>query len=200
MESSELRNPTQKRAIEKKQKILEYGFKLICKQGYYNTDAVQIAKYAGVSTGTVYQYFTDKRDIFMQGLSLYAEDIMFPIHLMKQTNFKKEDLPNELRTMIALFIKSHKVSEAAHEEIIALQHTDKEVSQIFKEHELRATETLVEILQTNHIVVTNIDEKAHLILSWIEDLCHEIIYHKHKNMNYDIMTDLVIDSILHLLK
>lgn len=83
MESSELRNPTQKRAIEKKQKILEYGFKLICEQGYYNTDAVQIAKYAGVSTGTVYQYFTDKHDIFMQGLSLYAEDIMFPIHLMK---------------------------------------------------------------------------------------------------------------------
>lgn len=102
--------------------------------------------------------------------------------------------------MIALFIKSHKVSESAHEEIVALQHTDKEVAQIFKEHELRATETLVEILQTHYIVVSNIYEKAHLILSWIEDLCHEVIYHKHEHMDYDIMTDIVIDSILHLLK
>ncbi len=199
MESTELRNPTQKRAIEKKEKILKYGFKLICEKGLHNTDAVQIAKYAGVSTGTVYQYFKDKKDIFLQGLKIYAEDLMFPINKIKGKKIDKNNLKVELKNIIDIFVKSHRISESAHEEVIALQHTDKEVSEIFKNLELKSTETLIEILEENNIVVDNINEKCHLILTWIDQLCHEIIYHKHENMNYEIMTNLVIEAIIGLL-
>ena len=38
--------PTQKRSIEKKEKIIEKGFELMCKNGYYNTNTNDIAKYA----------------------------------------------------------------------------------------------------------------------------------------------------------
>ena len=58
-----VREPIQKRSIEKKEKIIEYGFELICDKGYYNTNTAEIAKAAGVSTGIVYQYFNDKHDI-----------------------------------------------------------------------------------------------------------------------------------------
>ena len=64
----EVRNPIQKRSIEKKEKIIEAGFELICEKGYYNTNTVEIAKKAGVSTGIVYQYFNDKHDIFIEAL------------------------------------------------------------------------------------------------------------------------------------
>lgn len=198
MDSSELRTPTQKRAIEKKNKIIKYGFELICKNGFYNTDSVQIAKYAGVSTGTVYQYFKDKRDIFLQGLKIYAEDLMFPINKIKKLD--KENLPTELKAIIDQCVKTHKISESAHEEIVAMQHTDKEVGAIFKEQELHATENLVQVFRDNNIVIDNIYERTHLILKLIDDLCHEIAFHKHKDMNYDKMTDLVIASIMHLLE
>ena len=151
MEISDLRNPTQKRAIEKRHKILEYGFKLICEKGLYNTDATQIAKYAGVSTGTVYQYFTDKKDIFIQGLKKYSETLMFPINKLKDKKLNKDNLSESFRNIIQLSIDSHKISESAHEEIIALQHTDKDVRKIFKEHEIKATETLVNLLEENNI-------------------------------------------------
>ena len=36
MKTNEIREPIQKRSIEKKEKIIEAGFKLICKKGYYN--------------------------------------------------------------------------------------------------------------------------------------------------------------------
>ena len=200
MESSELRTPTQKRAVEKKEKIIKYGFELICKNGFYNTDSAQIAKYAGVSTGTVYQYFTDKKDVFLQGLKIYAENLMFPINGIKDKKIDKENLPNELRNIIESSVKTHKISQSAHEEIIAMQHTDTEVGKIFKEQELQATENLVHFLKENNIIVDNIYERAHLILKWIDDLCHEIAFHKHKDMDYDKMTDLVIQSIINLLK
>ena len=41
---SEIRIPTQKRSIEKRNKIIEKGFELICEKGYYNTNTAEIAK------------------------------------------------------------------------------------------------------------------------------------------------------------
>ena len=59
MSTAEIREPIQKRSIEKKEKIIKSGFELICKDGYHNTDTSKIAKKAGVSTGIIYQYFKD---------------------------------------------------------------------------------------------------------------------------------------------
>ena len=55
MKNDEIRKPIQKRSIEKKEKIIKSGFELICKKGFYNTNTAEIAKYAGVSTGIIYQ-------------------------------------------------------------------------------------------------------------------------------------------------
>ena len=49
MSSNEIREPIQKRSIEKKEKIIEAGFELICKKGYYNTNTAEIAKSAAQS-------------------------------------------------------------------------------------------------------------------------------------------------------
>mgnify|MGYP002970216084 CR=1 FL=1 len=46
MNEYEIRKPIQKRSIEKKEKIIQSGFELICKKGYYNTNTAEIAKAA----------------------------------------------------------------------------------------------------------------------------------------------------------
>ena len=38
------------------------------------------------------------------------------------------------------------------------------------------------------------------MMGLIDNLCHEVIYHKRSEMNYDIMTDLVIETIKNLFK
>lgn len=200
MGNLEIREPIQKRSIEKKEKIIKYGFNLICEKGYHNTNTAEIAKAAGVSTGIVYQYFNDKRDIFLQGIEQYAKTLMFPINNIKNKKINKENLHDEFKNLINLCLKNHKISETAHEEIWALQHSDKAVAEIFNNYEIETTNNLVEILQANNINPENINEKAHLIVSIIDNLCHELVYHKHENMNYDAMTDIVINTIIYLLK
>ena len=74
-----IREPIKKTSIEKKKRIIEKGFELMCNKGYHNVSCVDIAKYAGVSTGLIYQYFTDKKDIFLEGVKDYSNKIMFPI-------------------------------------------------------------------------------------------------------------------------
>lgn len=200
MGNQEIREPIQKRSIEKKQNIIKYGFELICEKGYHNTNTAEIAKAAGVSTGIIYQYFNDKRDIFLQGIEQYSKSLLFPINEVLSKNTKNFDLETEFNNVIKTLIKNHKLSEAAHEEIYALQHSDPEVAQIFFNQEIEATNKLIEVLESNNIKTDNINEKAHLIISMIDNLCHEIVYHKHKNMNYDAMKSIVIKSIITLLK
>lgn len=67
MENVKTREPQQKRSIEKKNRIIETGFRLMCENGYQKTTTADIAKAAGVSTGIIYSYFKDKRDIFICG-------------------------------------------------------------------------------------------------------------------------------------
>lgn len=94
---TEIREPIQKRSIEKKEKIIKAGFDLICENGYYNIDTSKIAKSAGVSTGIVYQYFKDKHDIFIAGLEKYADNIFYPMLNLPVQSFNKKTYLKFLR-------------------------------------------------------------------------------------------------------
>ena len=195
-----IREPKQQRAIEKKEKIIEAGFNLICKNGYYNTNTAEIAKIAGVSTGIVYQYFKDKYDILIEGLEKYGDNIFFPMLKTKDITFDKKDFNKLLRQMIKYYIYNHKMSNTAHEEIMSMVHSDKRVAEYYYKRELEMTNSLKNILINNNFKNDNLYEKVHIMIGLIDNLCHEITYHKHDNMNYNTMTDLVIDNVRNLFK
>ena len=200
MSSNDIREPIQKRSIEKKEKIIKTGFELICKNGYYNTNTQEIAKKAGVSTGIIYQYFKDKHDIFIAGLQKYADKIFYQMLNIEVKTFRQQDFPTILRNMIEQYSKEHKLSESAHQEIMAMTHLDKDVSHYFYQREMDMTIEISYLLQSNGYLCDNLIEKVHIMIGMIDNLCHEIVYHKHDNINYNTMTDLVIESIIKILK
>ncbi len=198
---SEIRIPTQKRSIEKRNKIIKMGFELMCENGYYKTNTNDIAKYAGVSTGIIYQYFNDKKEIFIEGIKSYSDNIMFPIlEVLKKKEFDVNCLEVILEEMLQIFIKEHTLSKKAHEEMIALSHQDEEIAKIFHDKELETTKKIVETLKNFGINSPNLLEKVHIIIGIVENYCHEVVYHKHSCMNYDIMKQEVIKMIITLLK
>lgn len=190
-----IREPKQKRAIEKKEKIIDAGFELICENGYYNTNTAEIAKKAGVSTGIVYQYFKDKYSIFMAGLEKNGEDIFFPMLKLDSKKIDKNNFEITMKEMIQKYIKNHKMSKTAHEEITSMIHSNPDVAKYFYKRELLMTETLTNLFIESNFKNENLKEKVHVMIGLIDNLCHEIIYHKHDGMDYDAMTDIVIKSI-----
>lgn len=204
MRKEHIRQPVQKRSIEKKEKIIESGFNLICEKGYHNTNTAEIAKKANVSTGIVYQYFKDKHDILIEGMKLYSSSIFYPMlytsGLDSKTDITIDNLPSLLEDMINKFIKNHKISKIAHEEINAMTHSDPEVADIYHDTEMRITNKLTNILLNNGFNEENIKEKVHMSVNMIDNLCHEIVYHKHKELDYDKMIQVVINNITYMLK
>ncbi|WP_242949545.1 TetR/AcrR family transcriptional regulator [Clostridium pasteurianum] len=73
--SKGIRIPVQKRSIEKRKKIIDTATKIFNDKGYLNTTTAEIAKEAGLATGSVYAYFKDKKDIFVEVLKLYSNSI-----------------------------------------------------------------------------------------------------------------------------
>lgn len=199
MSKSNIREPIQKRSIEKKEKIIEAGFELICEKGYHNTNTAEIAKAAGVSTGIVYQYFNDKHDILIAGLEKNANKIFFPMLTALEKSFNISNLETVLDKTIKSFIKDHKLSQTAHEEIMAMTHSDNEIAKIFYKIELEKTDNITNSLINNGICAENLREKVHIIVNLIDDLCHEVVYHKHGSMDYNAMTKITVNLIISLL-
>ena len=194
-----IREPVKESAIIKKERIIEKGFELMCEKGYHNVNCVDIAKYAGVSTGIIYQYFNDKRDIFIAGIKSYFNSIMFPMLDEFGENICISNLEELLNKTINNFVEAHKISYRAHEELMSMSHVDSDIHQIFSESELAITDKVVSIFKKNGFIVPDMYEKFHIIVGLVDKFCHEVVYHAHDNMNYDVMKREIIDIIMYLL-
>ena len=198
---SEIRIPTQKRSIEKRNKIIEKGFELMCNNGYYNTTTSDIAKYANVSTGIIYQYFNDKKEIFLEGVKCYTDKIMFPtISLIDENKKLPNNLASFFKEIITINKKQHTSTKKAHQELTSMEHLDDDVEKIFKEKELILTDKLYNLFLNNGYGKENLKEKIHIIVNLIDSLAHEEAYHKHPNFDYDKMEEIVIKMIIDTLK
>ena len=98
---STVRKPQQERSIEKKNKIIEAGYQLFSEVGYYGTNTAEIAKRAGVSTGIVYGYFQDKRDILICVLEIYINKVFAPYFKL----FDKINFPVDFKAIISKIIE-----------------------------------------------------------------------------------------------
>lgn len=197
---SEVREPIKKTSIAKKERIIKKGFELMCNKGYHNVSCVDIAKYANVSTGIIYQYFIDKRDIFIEGTKDYADKIMFPmLGIIDNKDVDKKNIREVFVKMIDSYIKTHTIKKEPHEELMAMSCLDKDIANIFNDREMLLTMKVSSILIKGGFNDKNIEEKVHLLIGIIDNYCHEVVYHKHKDLNYDVMKDELLDIIVNFL-
>lgn len=196
----EIRVPIKKTSIEKKNRIIKKGFELMCEKGYYNVTCVDIAKYSDVSTGIIYQYFNDKRDIFLEGVKDYATQIMFPMNnILLKEKINKDNINEILSAMIDNFIKTHTMKKQAHEELMAMSHLDQDVANIFNENEINMTNNIYLLLKNSGFNDNNLKEKIHIIIGIIDNYCHEVVYHKHNDLDYNEMKSEIIKTITMLI-
>lgn len=191
----QVRLPRQERAIEKKNKIINAGYELFSEVGYYGTNTAEIAKRAGVSTGIVYGYFSDKRDIMICVLEIYLDKVVAP--LLKFFDKLKAPLNLEeiVPTVINEVIKIHKHNNKIHEALHSLSGSDEAVNAKFIELEDNLTLKISQALINLGLASENIHEKVHFAMGILQDFAHEYVYDKHEYIDYFVMREMVCSMI-----
>lgn len=195
---NDVRQPRQERSIEKKNKIIEAGYELFSEVGYYGTNTAEIAKRAGVSTGIVYGYFQDKRDILISVLGIYVNKVFAPFFKM----FDNFTMPIDFKTLITKIvdqtIKTHKKNRKIHAVLHSLASSDEAVNAEFINLEDQITIKIAQKLDEFNLQIENVLEKVHYAMDVIQTFSHEYVFDKHEYLDYIVMKDIVVDSLVKL--
>ena len=195
---SEVRAPVQRRAIEKKQRIIEAGFKLFCEQGFHSTNTAEIAREAGVSTGIVYSYFANKKAIFLETIRLYSDLILAPMFQFIAALQPPLEMERIVASLLDTFVASHSMAKDAHEEMMAMSHADADVAKLFHDFDLQTAQTIAETLVGFGFRQDHLLERVHVARGLMEHHCHEVVYTRHDAMDYAAMRGIVIAQVVAL--
>ncbi len=193
-----VREPRQERSIEKKKRIVDAGYELFSEVGYYGTNTAEIAKRAGVSTGIVYGYFKDKKDILICVLEIYLNEVYEPISAMLDKLTSPVDYEKVIPHVLEATIKTHKKKYKIHEALHSLAGSDSEVNAEFIALEDKLTTRIYERLAALGENTENLKEKIHFAMGTIQDYCHEYVFDKHEYIDYSVLEKMVVTAITHL--
>lgn len=199
MSANEIRIPKQKRSIEKKDAIIKASYGLFCEKGYYKTNTAEIAKEAGVSTGIVYSYFHDKKDILIEVVKLYIFQLEEQFKIILDQIAEREKLAFVIGEFIDLSIASHKMNRDAHNEFLALALLNNDIQDLFNGFEYQMLEKLYKILIEVGYSEEFLIEKLRISYGIIEQLCHDYIQGKTSDGELNKMKLLAVPMIMNLL-
>ncbi|MCQ2409693.1 MAG: TetR/AcrR family transcriptional regulator [Clostridia bacterium] len=195
----EVRQPKQERSIKKKNEIVKAGFELFSEVGYYSTNTAEIAKRAGVSTGIVYGYFKDKRDILLDVLDIYIKSAFNPV-LDIFNSFPDKVDSSFMSRIVDAAILSHEKNANIHEALHSMSHSDEAINNKFMTLEDEITLTIADKLSTIGVNKENLTEKVHFAMDIVQSFAHEYVYDHHEYIDYEQMRKIVESTLTDLFK
>lgn len=169
------RTPRQERGKKTREKILNAARIVFSKKGYYGTDSNEIAAEAGVSTGSFYAYFNDKKHIFIETLKAYNSEVLQKaFHDFE--NIKTRNSKDLIQHLLQRLMLAHDFSPKFHKEIISMMHIDSEVFAIQSAEENKIVQFIESLMIRNKesIKITNIRAAAFLVYKTGESIIHSI--------------------------
>ena len=103
VQAAKRRNPNQARSRDKLELIYEASIRILNKQGLEGLTTNRIAEVAGISIGTLYQYFSNKQEILV---ALGQREVDATIARITELFFQPSDEPDKLRLLVRAFLNA----------------------------------------------------------------------------------------------
>ena len=169
-----IRKPQQKRSITTKNRLESAAKKLFSIKGFHGTNARDIAEEAGVSVGSFYSYYEDKKAIFMEIFRKYSEERMLEIirNIPKDSIKEKQGVYQIIRAIL----DANELSPEFHREVLALRYTDPEIEDLYQRIHAQSIAIFVEHLRSkeNKLRVKDIEAAAIVVCNASEEVLHSI--------------------------
>ena len=193
--------PQQGRSRETVDALLEATAQLLVRDGYDKASTNKIALKAGVSIGSLYQYFPSKEALVAELLERHYDE-MSRICREAMDQFRSDPLPSLIRETVKAMVAVHAVNPKLH---AVLQEQVPRVGKLMKLDLLHAeTEANVRTLLTSRqdeLRVKNIDLAAFMVVEAVDSLLHASLEPRKEQWNVDVMVQEITDLLLaYLLK
>jgi TetR/AcrR family fatty acid metabolism transcriptional regulator len=84
---------------DKPQQIIDAAIRVFARHGYYNSRVSDIAREAGMASGTIYLYFKTKDDILV---TMFREKMARWVEFLRAAIAERPDVPAKIRRLVAL--------------------------------------------------------------------------------------------------
>lgn len=143
--------PKQARSKQTKEKIVQAAIKLFQERGYEKTTSNDIAAEAGVSVGSFYVYFTDKRQLLLTIFDRLADELYKNIFDgLKPEHLFDTDLRHRIRVAVANTIADKQKHSGLHRVISELLLKDVDFAGRHKSVIARSIAKLHELISLAH--------------------------------------------------
>lgn len=200
MEGKNIRIPKQKRSIEKKEKIIEAADRVFNRKGFFGSTTDNIACEAGFSVGSVYSYFTDKKDILLAccekfGQSL-TDDICDEINHLTDTG----DIQDTIRRALEILQKSHTTqSHLYHDEVMSLKFRDEDIRNYFIHIQKTLMGAIITATGAKGYYFTHPEEQTFLLFQMLDGIEDELAFHENPKIDHDILIQQCVRLIASML-
>lgn len=189
------RMPRQDRGINTKEQVMIAAEKLFIEQGYHETTSKQIARHAGVSTGTFYSYFYDKKDVFIAVVWKHIQQT-FTAMSEKIDSWDRSHDPREIVSLLIALTVEH-LSPGLFREVTILKYHDPDIADLHEKTTKMATKVFLSLAQTfrNQLRITDLEAGIEVMILAIIDIVHITTIFKQRIQSERIineLTDMVI--------
>ena len=190
-----VRVPQQQRSIETRSSILAAARALFSEKGFHGTNSKEIAARAGVSIGSFYSYFKDKKVLFMEVFKAYEHERVMQI-LRGQHDPRSLDAPGArhaiVRSIITSILATHDMSPAFKREAMAMCYADPDVEGFHSEIESQIYAQTVEFFRQfkDRLRVEDLEAAAVVVSNAVEIVVHHI-----KLFNTSVSEERLIEAL-----
>jgi len=169
-----VRAPQQKRSIRTKTQIMKAAFRLFARKGIHGTNSKEIVKAAGVSIGSFYSYFKDKKALLLEMLEDYLNRHYSMIwqHLdhLSIHQLRKEDI----QAILTNVFQAYDISPEFHRQTHALRYSDPDIHRIYDKEREREVAQVGYLLENNknRLRIRDITAAAVVIHNAVENVAH----------------------------
>jgi len=189
-----IRIPKQERSREKKARIMESSRELFARKGINGTNSNEIAAKAGVSIGTFYSYFENKKMLFLEILEAHLDDFITGVYALQTDD--TIPLKDNIRAHIDKAFLAFDLHPAFHREALVLKFSDKEVRRLFDEAEHKQLLLISSLLEpyTHQENTRDLKVAAKVIHSAVENVAHYM-----KFLDSPMQKDQVMDELTEMI-
>ena len=166
--------PKQRRSQQTVDAILEATARVLVQEGYSKASTNRIAKVAGVSIGSLYQYFPSKEALVM---ALAEQHCNAMLELLSQTAADLADAPIAVavRSYVKAMLRAHSVEPELHRVLVSqMLHIGLEHMHAIEEASRRIVRMYLE-LRRNEILPKDLDAAAFVLVTTVEAITHRAV-------------------------